>query len=87
MPELNIEPHICKGKNHSSICDKITTTVLTTSSCSVTCPVVLIEIEVVKCLALVGNLNRSKENRYFNEYKYKKNTRKTKIYSVKIERN
>ena len=43
----------CKGKHHSSICDKTTTTLLTTSSCSVTYSVVLIKIEGVKCRALI----------------------------------
>ena len=43
----------CKGKRHSSICGKTKTTLLTTSSCSVTYPIVLIEIERVKCRALI----------------------------------
>ena len=43
----------CKGKHHSSICDKTNTALLTTSNCSVTYPVVLIEIEGVKCLAVI----------------------------------
>ena len=40
-------------KHHSPICDKTTTTLLPTSSCSVTYPVILIEIEGVKCSALI----------------------------------
>ena len=83
----------CKGKHYSSICDKTTTTLLTTNSCSLTCPVVLIEIEGVKCCGFIdtgagvsyasstlinhikqkNNPNRNKENRNFNEHKYKKN--------------
>ena len=39
--------------HHPSIFDKLTTTMLTTSSCSVTYPLVLIEIEGVKCHALI----------------------------------
>ena len=42
-----------KGKHHSLICDKPTTKLLTTSSCSARYPVVLIEIEGVKCRALI----------------------------------
>ena len=38
----------CKGEHHSSIYDKTTTTLLTNSSCFVTYPAVLIEIEEVK---------------------------------------
>ena len=101
MPELNIEPHICKGKNHSSICDKITTTVLTTSSCSVTCPVVLIEIEGVKYRALIDTgaggsyisstlINHINKKPIRTETKeietlIRTNTRKIKIYSVRTE--
>ena len=43
----------CKGKHHSSICEETTTILLTTSSCSVTYPVVFIEIEGVKSCALI----------------------------------
>ena len=39
--------------HHPSSFGKLTTTMLTTSSCSVTYPVVLIEIEGVKCRALI----------------------------------
>ena len=63
----------CKGKHHSSICYKTTTTLLTTSSCSVTYPVVLIEIEGIKFRALIDN-----------ETLMSANTRKIKLYSVKI---
>ena len=42
----------CKKKHYSSICDKATTTLKTTSSCSVTYLVLLNEIEGVKCCAL-----------------------------------
>ena len=47
-----------KGKHHSSICDKTANKLLTTSSCSVTYPVFLIEIEglnVIRCaIRMVG---------------------------------
>ena len=43
----------CKGKHHSPICDKATKILLTASSFSVTYPVVLLELEVVKCQALI----------------------------------
>ena len=43
----------CKGKHHSPIFDKATKILLTASSFSATYPVVLIEIEVVKCQALI----------------------------------
>ena len=42
-----------KGKRYSSICDHTTTTLLTTSNCSVTYPVVIIEIEAVKYRFLI----------------------------------
>ena len=91
----------CKGKHHSSICDKTTTTLLTTSSCSVTHPVVLIEIEGVKCRdlidteagasyassTLINHINkkpiRTKTKKI--ETLMSTNTRKIKIYSVKIQ--
>ena len=43
----------CKGKPHSSICDKATIALLSTSSFSVIYPVVIIETEGVKCNALI----------------------------------
>ena len=43
----------CKGKPHSSICDKTTTALLSTSSFSVIYPVVIIEREGIKCNALM----------------------------------
>ena len=88
----------CQGKHHSSIFDKTTTTLLTTSSCSVTCPVGLIEIEGVKCRALIDTGARVSST--FTNHINKKpiqtetkeidtlmstNTRKIKIYSVKIQ--
>ena len=42
----------CKGKHHSSIFDKTTTPMLTTSSCSVKHPTVLIEMDGIKCQTL-----------------------------------
>ena len=84
----------CKRKHHSSICDKITSTLLTTSSCSVTYPVVLIEIEAVKYRALIDT---GAEASYASstlpiQTEIKKtetlmstNTRKIKIYSVKTQ--
>ena len=85
----------CKGKHHSSICDK------TTNSCFVTYPVVLIEIEGVKCLALrdtgaqasyasstlINHINkkpiRTKTKKI--ETLISTNAKKIKIYSVKIQ--
>ena len=45
----------CKRKHHSSICDNTTINLLTTCSCSVTYPVVLIEIEGFKCRTVIDN--------------------------------
>ena len=91
----------CKGKHHSSICDKTTTTLLTTTSCSITYPVVLIEIKEVKCRALMDTgagasyasstlMNHINKRPIRTETKKIKtlmstNTRKIKIYSVKIQ--
>ena len=91
----------CKGKHHSSICDKTTTTLLTTSSCFVTCPVVLIEIEGVKCLALrdtgaqasyasstlINHINKKpiRTKTKKIETLISTNAKKIKIYSVKIQ--
>ena len=44
----------CNGKYFSSICEKATTTLLTTRTYSVSYPWVLIEIEEVKCHALIN---------------------------------
>ena len=43
----------CKGKPHSSICDKTTTALLSTSSLSVIYAIVIIEREGVKCNDLI----------------------------------
>ena len=91
----------CKGKHHSSICDKTTTTLLTIRSCSVTYPVVLIETEGVKCHALIDTgVGTSYASNTLIDHINKKpiqtetkkiktlmstNTRKIKIYSVKIQ--
>ena len=91
----------CKGKHHYSICDKTITTLLTTSSCFVTYTVVLIDIEGVKCQALidtragafyVSSTFTSHINQKPNQTETKKietlmstDTRKIKIYSIKIQ--
>ena len=49
----------CKGKHHWSICDKTTTTLLTTSCCSVTYHVVFIQREGIKCCALIDTKARA----------------------------
>ena len=88
----------CKGKHHSSICDNTTNTLLTTSSCSVTYHVVIIEIEGFSAVplyipeqdplsTLINHTNkkpiRTKTNKI--ETLMSTNTRKIKIYSVKIQ--
>ena len=88
----------CKGKHHSSVCDKTTTTLLTTSSCSVTYPVAFIQIEGVKCHALIhtGTGASYASSTLINHINKKlirtetrkietlmsRNTRKIEIYSV-----
>ena len=85
----------------SPTCDKTTTTLLATSSCSVTYPVVLIEIEGVKCRTLIyiGTRASYASSTLVNNYNKKPiltetkkidslmstSTRKIKIYSVKIQ--
>ena len=91
----------CKGKHHSSICDKTTTTLLTTSCWSVTYPVVLIETEGVKCRTLIDTgagasyasstlINHINKKPFRTETKkietlISTNTRNIKIYSVKVQ--
>ena len=91
----------CIGKDHSSICDKTTTTLSTTRSCSEAYPVVLIDIEGVKCRALIDTAaGASYASNALINYINKKpirtetkkietlistNTIKFKIYSVKVQ--
>ena len=91
----------CKGKHHSSICDKTITTLLTTSSCSGTYTVVFIEIDEVKCRFLLENgvgasdapstlIIHTIKKPIRTETKkiellFSANTRKIKIYSVRIQ--
>ena len=91
----------CKGKHHSSICDKVFTTLLTTCSCSVTYPVILIEIEGIKCHALIdtgagasyasstliNHINKKliRTKTRKIETLMSRNTRKIDIYSVETQ--
>ena len=44
---------ICKGKHHTSICEKTSNVLLTTNDNHVTYPLVIIDIEGTKCRALI----------------------------------
>ena len=43
----------CKGKHHTSICEKTSNVLLTTNDNHVTYPLVIIDIEGIKCRALI----------------------------------
>ena len=91
----------CKGKHHSRIFDKATTILLTATSYSVTYPVVLTEIQGVKCQVLTDTgvgasytlstlINRINKKPMRTETKKIKtlistNTRENKIHCVKLQ--
>ena len=45
----------CKGKHHTSICEKTSNILLTTNDNHVTYPLVIIDIEGIKCRAVLDN--------------------------------